>query len=426
MRRRTLLAALLLFSAVQARADEAPPFGTPPVVTPTGPMRGMVLLFSDHGGIAEADRATAEALGKAGVLVAEIDTDAYLARLAEATEDCQFIVPDLELLSRQLQRAHPGATYHTPILAGRGLGGTLAEIGLAQAWPTTIDGAVSLDPALSIGTEKPFCGDPLAARKSLQGFWSVGFTGSTARARIEALKAAGTPVAIESATTLEALILPHLPPATEASDVADLPLIELPADKPSDLLAVVLSGDGGWRDIDMNLAENLRKSGVPVIGWDALRYFWREKTPDGTAEDLAAIMQIYMAKWQASRVALIGYSFGADVLPFAYNRLPADLRPHVALMALLGFANNADFEITMGGWLGAAPSEDALAVLPEVAKVPPGLIQCFYGSDEDDTMCPALAAKGVEQIKTTGGHHFDGDYAALAKRILAGLRKRAG
>ena len=424
MRRRYLLAALLLFSAVQARADEAPPFGTPPVVTPTGSMRGMVLLFSDHGGIADSDRATAEALGKAGVLVAEIDTDAYLARLAEATEDCHFIVPDLELLSRQLQRAHPGATYHPPILAGRGLGGTLAEIGLAQAWPTTIDGAVSLDPADSIGTQKP-CGDPLAAHQTLQGFWSVGFTGSAGRARIEALKAAGTPVAIESGQTLEALILPHLPPAHPAGDIADLPLIELPADKPSDLLAVVLSGDGGWRDIDMNLAENLRKSGVPVIGWDALRYFWREKTPDGTAEDLAAVLQIYMAKWQASRVALIGYSFGADVLPFAYNRLPPDLQGHVVQISLLGFADRADFEITMTGWLGAPPSSDALPVAPELAHVPPGMIQCFYGADEEDSDCPSLA-KGAEIVKKPGGHHFDGDYAGLAQDILAGLQRRSG
>ena len=132
MTRQYLLAALLFFFAGQARADEASPFGTPPVVTPTGPMRGAVLLFSDHGGLADADRMTAEALGKAGVLVAEIDTDAYLAHLAEAKEDCHFIVPDLELLSRQLQRAHPGATYHTPILAGRGLGGTLAAEAMAE------------------------------------------------------------------------------------------------------------------------------------------------------------------------------------------------------------------------------------------------------------------------------------------------------
>jgi len=334
-------------------------------------------------------------------------------------------VPDLELLSRQLQRAHPGATYHTPILAGHGLGGTLAEIGLAQAWPTTIAGAAALDPADAVGTAKPFCGDPLAARPALQGFWSVGFTGSAGRQKIEALKAAGTPLVIEKATTLAALVVPHLPPATNASDVADLPLVELPADKPSDLLVVVLSGDGGWRDIDSDLAEDLRKSGVPVIGWDALRYFWRQKTPEDTAEDLAAIMQLYMAKWHATRVALVGYSFGADVLPFLFNRLPPDLQGDVVQISLLGFADRADFEITMTGWLGAPPSADALPVAPELANVPPGMIQCFYGADEEDSYCPLLA-KGAEIVKKPGGHHFDGDYGGLAQDILAGLRRRAG
>jgi type IV secretory pathway VirJ component len=132
-----------------------------------------------------------------------------------------------------------------------------------------------------------------------------------------------------------------------------------------------------------------------------------------------------MAKWQASRVALIGYSFGADVLPFAYNRLPPDLQGHVVQLSLLGFADRADFEITMTGWLGAPPSADALPVAPELAHIPPGMIQCFYGAEEEDSDCPSLA-KGAEIMKKPGGHHFDGDYAGLAQDILAGLQRRSG
>ena len=32
---------------------------------------------------------------------------------------------------------------------------------------------------------------------------------------------------------------------------------------------------------------------------------------------------------------------------------------------------------------------------------------------------------GAEIIETAGGHHFDGDYDALALRILDGFRRRA-
>jgi type IV secretory pathway VirJ component len=417
-----LVGILLMGAAASAWADPAGPLVPAAVVVPEGPMRGLVVLLSDHGGLTQADRDAAAALAHDGALVAEIDSDRLVARLDATQEDCHFMVPDFEGLSRQLQRDHHGETYYAPILAGRGLGGALAEAVLAQAWPTTIAGAATLDPSATIDTAKPLCGDPLALHNTLQGFWSAGFTESGDRHRVAALKAAGMAVTIEAATTLDALIAPHLRPA---SDVDDLPLVELPVDHPADLLAIVLSGDGGWRDIDMDLAEDLHKSGLPVIGFDCLRYFWSKKTPERTAQDLAAVLQVYMAKFQASRVVLIGYSFGADVLPFAYNRLPADLQASIVQMSLLGFGTRADFEITMTGWLGSPPSIDAPPVAPEIARVPADMIQCFYGTDEDDSACPALP-KGAEIIRMPGGHHFDGDYAGLASRILAGLARRSG
>jgi type IV secretory pathway VirJ component len=35
-------------------------------------------------------------------------------------------------------------------------------------------------------------------------------------------------------------------------------------------------------------------------------------------------------EWHASEVVFVGYSFGADVLPVVLNRLPRDLQPRVA------------------------------------------------------------------------------------------------
>jgi len=54
----------------------------------------------------------------------------------------------------------------------------------------------------------------------------------------------------------------------------------------------------------------------------------------------------------------------------------------------------------------------------------PRRLQCFYGEEEEDTLCrdPQLAA--AEVIRTKGGHHFDEDYVALARRILDGARRR--
>jgi type IV secretory pathway VirJ component len=71
------------------------------------------------------------------------------------------------------------------------------------------------------------------------------------------------------------------------------------------------------------------------------------------------------------------------------------------------------------------PYQDAPLVLPELVRIDPALVQCVYGEEEKDTLCTAPELRGIERVRTAGGHHFDGDYAALAQRILDGLRKRA-
>ena len=219
--------------------------------------------------------------------------------------------------------------------------------------------------------------------------------------------------------------LPPLPIAPSAG-IANLPLVELPAEPRGPLLAIVFSGDGGWRDLDKTIAEKLQSDGVSTIGWDSLRYFWRQKSPEQTARDLDAVIDTYALRWGASKVALIGYSFGADVLPFAYDRLSPAAKARVVQLSLLGFTTAADFQISVAGWLGAAPGKDALPTEPALAPINPTMIQCFYGSDEDDSACPSLARKStVEVIRTGGGHHFDGDYSRLAQRILDGFRRRA-
>jgi type IV secretory pathway VirJ component len=246
-------------------------------------------------------------------------------------------------------------------------------------------------------------------RDKVPGFVEKASTGNADRAR------------------LVALLTPHLQAvSTSDDDVSDLPLIELPAAHPNGLMAIVISGDGGWRDLDKTIAQALQKDGVSVIGWDSLRYFWSEKPPAQTSRDLARVMQTYGARWHAQHIALVGYSFGADVMPFAYNRLPQAQRAKVSLIALLGFAPDADFQIRVGGWLGMPASDKALKVQPELTRVPPAMVQCFYGADEKDTLCPALSKTGIEVIRTSGDHHFGGDYNALERRILNAFKKQSG
>jgi type IV secretory pathway VirJ component len=205
-----------------------------------------------------------------------------------------------------------------------------------------------------------------------------------------------------------------------------LPIVEVSASPTHDLMAVIYSGDGGWRDLDKQVGEFLARQGVPVIGVDSLRYFWDEKTPDQTAADLSTILKRYASKWGTKRAILIGYSFGAGILPFAFNRLPEEDRRRVVEVSLLGLEPRAPFEIHVSAWFGRGVPGDALPVLPELRRIDLNRVQCFYGEEEPETLCREQELARAEVIRTAGGHHFDGDYPALARKILDGALRRVG
>ncbi|SEA32746.1 virulence factor family protein [Paraburkholderia sartisoli] len=407
-------------------------FGNVTVTRPAGAMRGFVVLFSRAGGWRASDQQAADALAKDGAMVVGVDTSRYVASAAPQPETCHNLVGDVENISHQLQREAQLSHYFLPVVAGTGEGGTLATRMISTAPSNTLSGAASVDPDAKLDARfNPCPADPTISRgNGLPGFVEVA---ATTTAAVDApAPIGGKPVPVRrlaantsTADAMVALVTPHLH-VHEAGeqDVSDLPLIELPAAHPTDMLAIVISGDGGWRDLDKTIAEALQKKNISVVGVDSLRYFWSTKSPEQTSHDLARIMETYGARWHTRHVALIGYSFGADVMPFAYNRLPEPLRAKVSQMALLGFAHDADFQIRVTGWLGMPASSEALPAMPEVVKVPPAIVQCIYGEDETDTLCPALVKTGASVIRTPGGHHFGHDYNHLADTILDSWRKQ--
>ena len=217
----------------------------------------------------------------------------------------------------------------------------------------------------------------------------------------------------------------HLLIADDASGGLNIPVVEVPSSQPSDTVTLFLSGDGGWRDLDKDVAGDMAKSGgYPVVGIDTLRYYWEHKSPEQTATDLSELMAHYRQKWGAKHFVLAGYSFGADVLPAIYNRLPEDDRARVDGIILLAFARSGSFEIAVEGWLGASGKEAATG--PEMAKLLGDKVLCVYGVEEkDESGCTEATAPG-EKIQLPGGHHFDENYPSLAKRLIAVIDKWKG
>jgi type IV secretory pathway VirJ component len=201
-----------------------------------------------------------------------------------------------------------------------------------------------------------------------------------------------------------------------------LPLVEVPATAATgDILAVMVSGDGGWAGLDKDLAASLARRGVPVVGLDSLQYFWSPKTPDELGRDLQRILAHYLEAWGKSRALLVGYSLGAEALPFMVSRLPLELVARVPLVALVGPGSNLELEIHVSDWLGGG-EHGGLPVLPEVRKLDRTRILCIYGEEEAATLCRSL--EPAQRLGLAGGHHFGGDYQRLASAILDALGVR--
>ena len=155
-----------------------------------------------------------------------------------------------------------------------------------------------------------------------------------------------------------------------------------------------------------------------MVALNTLKYFWRLRTPEESAADVGRLIRHYLTSWKRERVLLVGYSFGADVLPFITNRLPPELRARVISVSMLGLELNASFEIHVTGWVPGVDTGSA-PIKPELAKMQGVNALCLYGADERHDPCPMLAGGSLRARQIGGGHHFGGDYEALAAAILA-------
>jgi type IV secretory pathway VirJ component len=214
------------------------------------------------------------------------------------------------------------------------------------------------------------------------------------------------------------LLLVVRPSPRVTSSTSDLPLVRVAREHTDAPLVVFFSGDGGWAALPRSIAARLRGSGLEVVGWNSLRYFWHRRTAAETAHSLEAVMEAYGSK-DGRPVFLVGYSFGADVLPFVVNRLSAPARARVEGVALLGFAPRAAFQFHLPGWLDVQlgptyPTAPEVRLLAE-RGIP---VLCVNGTAERHQGCAHVAGAGVATRRIQAGHAFHGRYRRLAALVL--------
>ena len=215
-------------------------------------------------------------------------------------------------------------------------------------------------------------------------------------------------------------------PGVENGPVRSLPLRPVPAppDSAGPVFAVVLTGDGPSGGVGKLVARDLARAGVPSVIWHSLRYYWTPRTPEQAARDLDAVIRHYAAAWGRGRVVLVGYSMGADVLPFLVNRLPPETRARVGGVALLALAHDAVFEFRVEQWWGTSGAPRR-ATRPEVERLDGLPVLCVWGRGDDKAACPRFGTAPVRVVELRGGHHFRGDRPRLL-RVVRDLAAQAG
>jgi type IV secretory pathway VirJ component len=453
-----LLTSLLLASLWPARVFSGTPL--PPnavrlthgrfkdfiVYSPAQQPTSFVLFLSGDAGWNPTTESMALELVRQGALVAAIDTPQFEASLDADAAQCVFPDGDLENLSHFVQAYVHNPSYLAPMLVGVSSGAGLAYGALAQAPKDTFASALTTGfcPTFSFG--KSLCkGSGVEFDRNAQGsalkFKPIAKLGNpwvTLQSKADKSCPGETPDFVAKINGAAAVTLPnlglapfsaafaklaaanvvaHIAPAPAA--LGDLPIVEVPARigaASKDTFAILMSGDGGWAGLDQDIAAALAAQGIPVVGLDSLRYYWTARTPEGLAADTDKIIRYYLSRFDKKRALLVGYSQGADVLPFAVNRLPQATRQHVALTAILGMSEHALFEFHLSSWV--SDSNAGPETLPEVNRITGMPVLCIYGEDESDSLCPKLDAKKFDVVKVKGGHHFDGNYAGLAQEII--------
>jgi type IV secretory pathway VirJ component len=416
------------------RTDRTGMLGEVRIFPPWLYQRGFVYVLSGADGWSSADEITALIYAAQGNYVTAIDTPRLLRKLNRQTQGCVYMPGLLDDYSREQQRDADTARFYEPVLLGRGAGATLVYLAQIGAPPSGFRAAVMLDPEPRLALTVPPCEHPPVHRDSagedlnaepLGTYVPARILGDThasteSRAFIAAVAPAANARTSGSLQGIYGAALDDIEAERRRSGIGELPLVEVPSRQPTqDAFAILYSCDGGWRDLDRSLADVLASKGMNVVGVDVLRYYWRPKAPQVAAADLARIIVHYQQHWGRKPVVLIGFSFGADVLPFLVNRLPAELRANIRLITLLAPERTTAFEVHATGWIGAQ-SDAQVPIEPELKLLSTKRLQCVYGEDEVQTsLCTTAAAAGFDLVRKSGGHHFDHNYGELANDIIA-------
>lgn len=439
-------------------------FGKVTIYIPVHVPDQVVLFVSGDGGWNKGVVDMAKNLVAQGALIAGIDIRHYIKSIKSEKSECYYPAGDFEELSLTIQKKYKLTEYIKPILVGYSSGATLVYGLLAQAPANTFKGAISLGFCPDIEIDKPLCDGSgltthvlktgkayyLEASKSLTApfivllgmidqvcsyadtkkyiediptgelisLQNVGHGFSITKNWLPQLissylKVIKEPGYVEEITTENKLLQSqHLTPLN-----SNLSLTLIPSSAAENLpLAIFISGDGGWAGFDQAVSVKLAENGMPVVGVDAQKYFWKEKQPKEAADEIAKAVEHFMQQWNRKSFVLIGYSFGACMAPFIASNFSDLLKESLKGVYCFSPNETGDFEIHISDMISIKTNEK-YNVLSEVKKIKSLNPVCIFGKEENIELRNDFSATGVRFETLPGSHHYDNNYKAVAEMI---------
>jgi type IV secretory pathway VirJ component len=176
-----------------------------------------------------------------------------------------------------------------------------------------------------------------------------------------------------------------------------------------------ISGDGGLNSFSTSVCQTIFSKAYSITALNAKSYFWDKKTPEQAAADISS----YLTKKVPAdaKIVLIGYSFGADVLPFIVNRLPDAIKHKLNSVILLSPSTSTDFEIHWSDMLGGNKKRK-MDVVSEINKLNVPKTSTLFGSDEKEFPIKNIQLKNYSNAYLPGGHHFEGNTDEVVKMMM--------
>lgn len=197
-----------------------------------------------------------------------------------------------------------------------------------------------------------------------------------------------------------------------------LPVVARPAAGSQQPLVLYITGDGGMKQFSTKVVTAFQDHNYPVVALNALKYFWTRKAPEKAAADITALIRQYQTQWHLGpEVILVGYSMGADVMPFVYNALPEEMKAKVQQLVLLSPSQFTDMEIHLSSMMGMSGNK-GMSVAEALNRIIHTPLLLIFGEQEKDFSLAALTIRGYKHLVLPGGHTYGDDAAGVVGKIV--------